>query len=198
MKTNIVQHRSLVVASSVMSLVVGGLIGFFTPHPVGPPVEVVTPDPTATSTPLPTPGPLRVYVCGAVQIPAVYELPPGSLVEDAVEAAGGPTSDADMDRINLAQELSDQLQIVVPRISETAPPVAPSGETPTPHMTHLNLNTATVAELETLPQVGPATAQAIVDYRESYGRFETIEEILEIPGIGPSTFDQIQDLLTVD
>jgi competence protein ComEA len=65
-------------------------------------------------------------------------------------------------------------------------------------MTHLNLNTATVAELETLPQVGPATAQAIVDYRESYGRFETIEEILEIPGIGPSTFDQIQDLLTVD
>lgn len=198
MKKDLVQHRSLVVVSSVMSLIAGGLIGFFTPHPAGPPIDVVTPDPTVTPSPLPTPGPLRVYVCGAVETPAVYQLPVGSLVEDAVEAAGGPTASADLDRINLAQELSDQQQVVVPHVGK-ALISAPSPEaTATPQAIHLNLNTATTAELETLPQVGPTTAQAIIEYRETYGPFEATEEILEIPGIGPSTFDQIRDLITVE
>jgi competence protein ComEA len=181
-----------------MSLVAGGLIGFFTPHPAGPPIDVVTPDPTATPSPPPTPAPFRVYVCGAVAAPAVYELPPGSLVEDALDAAGGPTADADLNRVNLAQELSDQQQVTVPQIDEAVIPTPSPGEPPTPQPAHLDLNTATAAELDALPQIGPATAQAIVDYRETYGPFEAPEEILEIPGIGPSTFEQIQDLITVE
>lgn len=198
MKTEMVQHRSLVVACSVISLVIGGLIGFFTPHPAGPAIDVLTPDPTATPSPTPTPGPLRVYVCGAVEFPAVYALPPGSLVEDAVAAAGGPTADADLDRINLAQELVDQQQITVPRRGEVTGPT-PSPQTPaTPQAGPVNLNTATAAQLEALPQIGPATAQDIVDFRETYGPFEAIEEILEIPGIGPSTFEQIRDLITLE
>lgn len=198
MKTEMVQHRSLVVACSVISLVAGGLIGFFTPHPAGPPIDVLTPDPTATPSPTPTPGPLRVYVCGAVESPAVYALPPGSLVEDAVAAAGGPTPDADLDRINLAQELVDQQQVAVPRAGDVADPAPAPEEPPTPQARPVNLNTATAAQLEALPQIGPATAQDIVDYRETYGPFETVEEILEIPGIGPSTFEQIRDLITVE
>jgi competence protein ComEA len=103
-----------------------------------------------------------------------------------------------MDRINLAQELSDQQQVTVPRVNEATTHVTSPEETPTPQPISLNLNTATAAELDTLPQVGPATAQAIVDYRQTYGRFEAIEEVLEIPGIGPSTFEQIRDLITVE
>lgn len=198
MKTATVQHRSLLVVCSVISLLAGGLIGFFTPHPAGPPIDVLTPDPTATPSPTATPGPLRVYVCGAVASPAVYALPPGSLVEDAVAAAGGPTADADLDRINLAQELVDQQQVTVPRDGEPVDSVPPTEEIPTPQLAPVDLNTATTAQLEALPQIGPSTAQDIVDYRETYGPFETVEEILEIPGIGPSTFEGIRDLITVE
>ncbi|MGQ9468181.1 MAG: SLBB domain-containing protein [Anaerolineae bacterium] len=97
------------------SLIAGGIIGYFTPHPRGRPITVITPEPTATPTPTPTPAPLRVYVTGAVQAPDVYLLPVGSLVKDAVLAAGGPAPDADLDRINLARQLEDQQQIYVPR-----------------------------------------------------------------------------------
>ncbi|MGQ9804389.1 MAG: SLBB domain-containing protein [Anaerolineae bacterium] len=95
------------------SLIAGGIIGYFTPHPRGRPITVITPEPTAT--PTPTPAPLRVYGTGAVQAPDVYLLSAGSLVKDAVLAAGGPAPDADLDRINLARQLEDQQQIYVPR-----------------------------------------------------------------------------------
>jgi len=196
MEGTTVRHRSLIVLCSVLSLIAGGLIGFFTPHPQGRPVAVITPDPTATPLPTPTPGPLRVYVCGAVAAPAVYRLPPGSLVEDAVRAAGGPTAEADMDRINLARELVDQQQVYVPRAGEGEPPPPLSGGVAPSEEPLIDINTADADELETLPRIGPTTAQRIVEYRETYGPFEDVEDILEVPGIGPATFEGIRDLIT--
>ena len=192
------RRRSLLVLCSVVSLIAGGVIGFFTPHPQGPPVTVITPDPTATPLPTPTPLPLRVYVCGAVHEPGVYRLPPGSLVEDAIRAAGGPTEEADLIRINLARELLDQQQVYVPYLDEVNPyPTLSGGVAPTATPQRIDLNTATAAELEALPHVGPTLAREIVAYRETYGPFQTVEDLLNVPGVGPSTLEEIRPWVVV-
>ncbi len=192
--------RSLLIFCSVLSLIAGALIGYFTPHPRGRPITVTTPDPTPTPTPTPTPAPLRVYVCGAVQTPEVYLLPPGSLVRDAIRAAGGPAPDADLDRINLARELLDQQQIYVPRKGEENPvPVVSEGSAAPTVPAHplININTATAEELQQLPRVGPALAQRIVAYREMYGPFQTPEDLMRVSGIGESILAAIRDYITV-
>lgn len=192
--------RGLLVFCSVLSLIVGAVIGYFTPHPRSRPITVTTPDPTPTSTPTPTPAPLRVYVCGAVQAPDVYLLPPGSLVRDAVRAAGGPAPDADLERINLARELQDQQQICVPRRGEENPVPTISEGVPVrtaPAQALVNINTATAEELQQLPRVGPALAQRIVAYREMYGPFQTPEDLMKVPGIGEGIFAAIRDHVTV-
>ena len=197
-ENGVARHRALLVLCSVLSLVAGGLLGFFIPHPCGRPISVTTPDPTPLPSPTPTPTPLRVYVCGAVANPAVYRLPPGSLVEDAIRAAGGASPEADLERINLARELEDQQQVYVPRMGEEpALPsisggVAPVGQAP------VNINAATAADLEALPHIGPATARQIVEYREAHGPFQSVEELLEVPGIGPATLEEIRDQITVE
>jgi competence protein ComEA len=172
------------------------MIGFFTPHPRRQPVDVVTPDPTFTPLPTPTPAPLRVYVCGEVANPAVYELRPGSLVDDAVRAAGGPTSRADLNQINLAQVLNDQQRVHVPgRSYAPTPPPVSGGEAAADTTALIDINTASAGELEALPNVGPATARSIVEYRDVYGPFAAIEEIMNVTGIGPATFEEIRNLI---
>jgi len=162
-----------------------------TPEPI-----VIQPPPT----PLPssTPGPLHVYVSGAVLAPDVYELPYGSMVRDAVNAAGGALAEADLARINLAASLSDGAQVHVPAIGES--PSTGSDEeiqtTPTPNYP-ININTASLEELDVLPGIGPALAQRIIDYRERYGPFASIESIQNVSGIGPSKFEDIRELITV-
>ncbi len=196
-----VQHRGFIVFCSVLSLIIGGIVGYFTPHPqASNPVVISTPLPTPTPFHTPTPAPVRVYVSGAVHQPAVYELPLGSIVQDAVTSAGGPTSDAALDHINLAVELRDQQQVYVPRQGETSPPPVISGGgsgSGGTAGTQVNINTATATELETLPRVGPTTAQRIMEYREANGPFTTIENIQDVPGIGPATFEGFKDLITV-
>jgi len=195
-----VSSRSLLVFCSVLSLIVGALIGYFTPHPRGRPITVTTPEPTPTPTPTPTPAPLRVYVSGAVQSPDVYLLPPGSLVRDAIRAAGGPAPEADLDRINLARELSDQQQVYVPRKGEENPVPTLSEGVPTRTEStapRININTATVEELQQLPRVGPSLAQRIVAYREMYGPFKTPEDLMQVSGIGEAIFAAIRDYITV-
>ncbi len=192
--------RSLLVFCSVLSLIAGAVIGYFTPHPRSRPITVTTPDPTPTPTPTPTPAPLRVYVSGAVQTPDVYLLPPGSLVRDAVRAAGGPAPDADLDRINLARELQDQQQIYVPRRGEESPIPTISEGVPTRTTAArplVNINTATAEELQQLPRVGPSLAQRIIAYREMYGPFKTPEDLMQVPGIGEGIFAAIRDYITV-
>lgn len=194
--------RGLLIFCSVVSLIVGGVIGYFTPRPRAAPITVITPEPTATPTPTPTPAPLRVYVTGAVQAPDVYYLPVGSLVRDAVLAAGGPAPDADLERINLARELQDQQQVYVPRKGEEPPvPVISEGvpvqAASASARARVNINTATVEELQQLPRVGPALAQRIAAYREMYGPFRRIEDLMQVSGIGEAIFAAIRDYITV-
>jgi competence protein ComEA len=166
------------------------------------PIIISTPQPTVSPTIqlTPTPAPLRVYVSGAVQSPDVYVLPPGSIVKDALAAAGGATDDADLARINLAILVQDQQQIHVPREGEADPPVPPPGRSSSADLStpdKIDLNTASAAELDALPGIGPAIAQRIVDYREANGRFAAIEDIVNVKGIGPATFEQLKDLIVV-
>ena len=192
--------RVYIIFCSVVALIVGSVIGRFTWSQPNAPIVVSTPAPTPTPLPTHTPAPIRVHVSGAVRQPDVYELPVGSIVKDAIGAAGGPTDDADLDCINLAVELRDQQQVHVPRQGKgsTPPPVSggalEGGGAPG---TPIDINKATAAELETLPGIGPSTAQKIVAYREANGPFQTVEDIKNVPGIGEGKFEGIKDLITV-
>jgi len=179
------------------------------------PIEIIpapataTLPPAPTLEPTPTAGPLRVYVSGAVVRPAVYTLPPGSIIDDAVRAAGGFAADADTVAVNLAQPAADGMQVYVPTLSEalpTPPPVSLSpGATATPAVRMggitvsglININTATQTDLELLPGIGPATAANIIAHREANGPFATIEAIMDVPGIGEGKFEGMKDLITV-
>ena len=146
---------------------------------------------------------VRVHISGAVRNPGVYTLHPDDRVEDAVKQAGGFTGDAARDTVNLAHRLRDEEQILIPRLGET-PPAATAPTVSQPHTSDssaageslIDLNTAAVDLLETLPGIGPVKAQAIVDYRRD-GPFKSVEEIMNVPGIGSATYDRIRDLVTV-
>lgn len=183
------------------------------PQPIiiEPPPPTSTPAPTDTPTPTATPAPLRVYVSGAVHNPAVYELPANSIAADAVRAAGDFTADAAVAQINLAQPLADGIHVYVPTTDEVengqpalVSPVqsAPDGSassTAQPVATGpVNINTATLEQLDTLPGVGPVTAQNIIDHRTTNGPFATVEAIMDVPGIGPGKFEQMKELITVE
>ncbi|HUX77659.1 MAG TPA: ComEA family DNA-binding protein [Anaerolineae bacterium] len=195
------QYRGIIVLCSVLGLIVGGVVGYLTPHPQkAAPIVVSTPDSTSTPLPAPTLAPIRVHVAGAVCQPAVYELPPGSIVQHAVDAAGGPSPDADLNGINLALELRDQQQVHVPCQGEANPPPPVSGGAPGGGGSAgalVDINAATAADLETLPRIGPTMAQRIIAYREANGSFAAIEDIQDVPGIGPATFEGLRDLITV-
>jgi competence protein ComEA len=140
-----------------------------------------------TLLPTNTPGMLTVYVSGAVATPGVYTVPDGSRVDAAIEAAGGFLEGAEKDSINLAKPLEDGQQINVPGVVDTS------------HVNagRVDINVATVTELETLPGIGPTAAQAIVDYRLQNGPFQAVEDIQNVPGIGPATYDGIRDYITI-
>jgi competence protein ComEA len=154
-----------------------------------------------TLLPAPTPAPLVVHVAGAVVHPGVYQLPAGSRVQDAIQAAGGLLPEADTQALNLAALLQDGEQISIPFVQPTLPALeAPprAAPLPTPQAGKLiNINTATQAELESLPGIGPSLAQQIIAYRKANGPFATIEDIIDVPGIGPKTFEKIKGLITV-
>jgi len=135
-----------------------------------------------------------VHAAGAVARPGVYKVPGGSRVNDVVTAAGGPAVDADLDQLDLAAKVSDGDRVYVPRRGESVPAVAggPAGTTGP-----LDLNRATVEQLDGLPGVGPATAQAIVDWRTKHGRFRSVQDLLDVPGIGPAKLDRIRSLVIV-
>jgi len=187
----------------LVTLALAGAVFILSRRPEPPQVVIVPPEPTSTPVPVPTPtpAPLRIYVCGAVAHPDVYLLPAGALVKDALIAAGGATAEADLTRINLALEVSDQQQIYVPRQGEEQPPIPPPTAPQTSSQAGgggglVNLNTATVEELDALPGIGPTYARRIIEYRETHGSFQSIEEIMQVKGIGQATFEKIKDLIT--
>ena len=162
------------------------------------PVLTTTPRPLPTALPItPTPSLLGVYVIGAVNKPDVYDLPIGANVKDAIAAAGGATAEADLDRINLALRLTDQMQVRVPRKGEVVPPFPGGDSTPGSNGVLININTATLEQLDALPGIGLSYAQAIIDYRIQNGAFKTIEDIKNVKHIGDSVFAKIKDRITV-
>jgi competence protein ComEA len=143
-------------------------------------------------------GRVIVHVAGAVLLPGVYELRPGSRVDDAVQGAGGATPDAELGRINLAAPLVDGDQIYVPAVGEDVPLPAPGSVAPDPASTPsgpVDVNRASAVDLETLPGVGPATAAAIVAERERNGPFASFEELERVPGIGPAKLARLVGLV---
>jgi competence protein ComEA len=136
-----------------------------------------------------------VHVVGAVARPGLFTLRDGDRVVDAVAAAGGFTDAADQTQVNLARFVSDGEQLVVPVVG-AAPPVAGAAGGGVSGG-KVNLNTADLTTLETLPRVGPAMAQRIIDWRTSKGRFSSVEDLMSVTGVGDKTFEQLKDLVTV-
>ena len=168
------------------------------------PVATLAP-PAGTSAPAPPPdvsdGTIVVHVAGAVERPGVYELAAGSRTIRAIDLAGGPTADAELDRLNLAAPLVDGQRIHVPLVGEETgpvlhpPPDSATGIPPSPSGP-VDVNVASVAELDTLPGVGPATAEAIVAERERNGPFAGVDDLERVPGIGPAKLARLRDAVT--
>ncbi len=154
------------------------------------------------------------HICGEVYNPGVYTLPSGSRVQDFLEAAGGSLQDADMNKINLARVVEDGEQIRVPSVNEILTPDStpgPAGSTgnTSPGSTgdtssgsqtgdgKININTATIGELDNLPGIGPVIAQRVVEYRQEKGNFKKIEDIKNVKGIGEKIFENIKDLIVI-
>jgi competence protein ComEA len=180
----------LVLAGVLIGLLAAALVWLAASPPRG---EAVTLQPP------PTLAPLVVEVRGEVLRPGVYTLAIGSRVQDAIDAAGGFSLKADRTSINQAALLEDGQQITVPAQGAERvignPNLVPGATEASGDL--ININTADLATLETLPGIGPSLAQNIIDYREENGDFSTIEEIMLVPGIGAAKFAAIQDLITV-
>ena len=148
--------------------------------------------------PVPTEKPIIVYITGAVPRAGVYALPQGARVQDAISAAGGFLAEAEKSQINLAALLEDGEKLDIPYVEGASPVLATPGPTVVAVTTELiNINTASSAELEALPGIGPTTAQKIIAYREQNGPFINTEDIINVSGIGPGTYERIKDLITV-
>ncbi len=175
----------------VLALVAAGVVLVVTRRAPARPVELA---------PAPTPLPVRVHVAGAVLAPGVYTLPAGSIVQDAIAAAGGTLAGADLSRLNLARRLQDGEQVLVPQQGQPAA-VPPAGATTSGIAANpaapININLASAADLEALPRIGPALAQRIVDYRAAHGPFARVEDLLLVDGIGAATLEEIRPLITV-
>lgn len=150
-------------------------------------------------------GVVVAHVAGAVAAPGVVRLPAGSRVHEAIAAAGGGTQDADLNRLNLALIVEDGQKIAVPRDGEALPGDTPAAGTPgaadagSPGTAgaKTNLNTASVAELDALPRVGPVLAQRIVDWRTEHGAFKSVEELDAVDGVGPKMLEALLPQVTV-
>ena len=171
----------------LLGLLATGLLLLFIKSPPGYPIELLPP---------PTPGMLSVHISGAVAEPGVYSLPPGSIVQDAVDAAGGLLDEANVDLINLAARLEAGEQFHVPRIQPTEAGVeAQTMNDSTPYNDRININSATAPELVQLPGIGPALAESIIEFREANGPFQSIDDLVNVPGIGEAKLNNLRDLI---
>lgn len=158
--------------------------------------------------------PVVVHVIGAVRHPGLVTLAPGDRISDAVQAAGGSTPEADLDRLNLAAPLIDGMQVRVPetgelgpgdggadgdppliRLPDSRPGETPGGAEPVPPV--VDLNRATEPELESLPGIGPALAGVIVEWRTEHGPFATVDDLEAVPGIGPAKLAALRERVRV-
>lgn len=141
-----------------------------------------------------SPGEVYVHVLGQVERPGLYVLDEGARLADALAAAGGTLDDADLRAVNLARVLTDGEQIVVPAVGEESAGDDGSGASGDGL---IDLNTADQAALETLPGIGPALAQRIIQWREDNGRFASVDDLLAVSGIGEKVLAGLRDLVRV-
>ena len=190
--------RALAIVAAVVVCVAAFFAWRARPHatPVPTPSAVAQASGAAAPAGPASPTTLIVAVNGRVRKPGLVRLPPGSRVADAIDAAGGVLPDTDLTALNLARKVVDGELIVVgaPGAAGPAgPAVAPGGAPGGP----VNLNTATLAELQTLPGIGAVLAQRILDYRTAHGQFQSVNELRQVDGIGDAKFAKLKDQVTV-
>ncbi|HMK92060.1 MAG TPA: helix-hairpin-helix domain-containing protein [Thermoleophilia bacterium] len=184
-------------------------------EPTGEPLLALSSAAQASPAPAPSPSggaspaQLVVYLCGAVRRPGVYHLDQGARVADLLALGGGALGKAELQAINLAAPLTDGQQVVVPEKgaagAAAAAPAAPAGPGASDSASGaaavpgapVNLNTATLEQLDALPGVGPSTAQKIIDYRTANGGFKSVDDLNNVSGIGDVRFEALKDLVTV-
>lgn len=207
-------QRPLTLVAALAAVVVAGLVAYSLLRAPAAPAPRLTlplagaaavPGPGGPSPPGATTAPMvTVHAAGAVASPGVYTVAAAARVADVLTAAGGALPEADVSRLNLAARVSDGERIYVLRAGEgaeppggTSGPAGAAGASATNPPGPIDLNTATLDELDTLPGIGPATAQAIVTYRTRHGRFRSVTELLEVPGIGPAKLEAVRPLVKV-
>ena len=196
------------VAALIAAVVAGWWVLSSRPHAVAVSSSAPSAAPTASSSGARSATPssrLVVDVVGKVHHPGVYQLPDGARVDDALHAAGGALPGVDLSPLNLARKLSDGEQIAVgvpgagpaPGAPAAGAPAAGTGPAAASTSSPVDLNTATLAQLDTLPGVGPVLAQRIVDWRTAHGRFDSVDQLRDVTGIGDSRFADLKPLVTV-
>jgi competence protein ComEA len=172
----------LIAIGVLFGLLSAGIILLISSPPIREPVIIL---------PTSSPEPIWVQVSGAVAQPGVYAFGPGSRVNDALEAAGGPSDLADLNSINLAELIHDGQKISIPTLGENSSQLS----LPAP-FSKININTANQEELESLPGIGPQKASDILNYRQQNGSFNTLRDLLMVEGIGEKLLEQIEPFIT--
>lgn len=140
---------------------------------------------------------ITIHITGEVNNPGIVILDEGARIVDALEAAGGETQNADINKLNLAYVLDDGEKLYIPSKNEEEKEYIIRGNGNQTETAKVNINTAQIEELSTLPGIGEATANKIIEYRKENGKFEKIEDIKNVPGIGDSKFQNIKEMLKV-
>ena len=183
-------------AGFLLGLVVVGAILLVVSPQRGQPLTLVTRTPDLTPEPTSTPRLIRVHVTGYVNVPGVYTLPEGARLEDAIQTAGGLQESADPQSLNLAAVLVDGQRIYLPSTLEAAL-TSDNKEFALETSALVNINTASISELDSLPGIGEVKALAIFNYRQQNGLFTALEDLLNVQGISQSLFEDLKGLITL-